>query len=158
MKQVWNPEALTMELMAFAFVLGVPTCRAPSLVETTLASLDQDGYDSEVGTDQSHRLKAFRLIAEAAPSARPDGAGLGWVEAARAISEISTGPFRMAPYDLKGALYLVSALDFGLDEAAAVLGSDAVSLSWRLEQLLDQIEQPDAHAAVAGTGSRQTLS
>ena len=155
MMEEWRSQTAKTELMAFASVLGVPTCKAPSFVETCLASLDQARNDGASERSAIKRSQVFQAIVEAAPSARSGPAGLGLVEAAKVISEASTGPFRVAPDDVRGALFLVSALDFGLDEAAAVFRSDAVSLSRRLEQLLDQIDRIDRQWPVAGAGSGQ---
>lgn len=154
--EVWRPEAAKTELTAFATVLGVPTCRASSFVDACLASLDQEQSDIEETKSNPDRFSAFRTVFEAAPSARSGPSGLGLAEAARAVSEASTGPFRIAPYDVKGALFLVSALDFGLDEASAIFGSDAVGLSRRLEQLLDQIDELDERGTAADGQAHRT--
>lgn len=143
MMEVWRPEVAKAELTAFANVLGVPTCTAPAFVDECLLGLDQGRREFEDNKPLPDRFSVFRAIAEAAPSARSAPSGDGLAEAARAVAEASTGPFRDAPYDVQGALFLVSALDFGLDEASAIFGSDTFGLSRRLEQLLDQIDELD---------------
>ncbi|NDD65994.1 MAG: hypothetical protein EBZ36_18770 [Acidobacteria bacterium] len=161
MINVWKPEDDRAGLAAFATVLGVPTCNAPEMVGDCIAVLMK--ANARTGSDKTcRRIELFRSVAQSAPAFRRSEDTLGLAAAARAISEAVTGPFRRAPHELRGALFLVSALDFALADVAEIMEVSVVSLNMRLEALLDEVEgregATDIGARIPTTATHTTRS